>query len=446
MPRSFVLSALAMLFAAQAQGAPPSPIQVSLRFLRAPSKRTPGKRVFLPAGFRYLQKLTQPPPGRWKLPELRAEIPVFSLLDLAGKKHLLVLDKKSPKSSFYDRLYIDADGDGDLTGDLALDASSTRTGGNLKLAMFQPIQLELSLPGGKGPYVFRIYAYMRPVTSTPGKKQGKQQRLRGMTFYMTPLCAYGGSFQLEGKTYRILLADTNADGWFGSEKEVSTGYGRKKRDLVYISRGTRITYQDGMEAQGLLGLGTRLFRPRFRQAEGKLTLEPLGGTTARLRLPMRVSRLVLLPAGASAGIMWFDPAGEIAVPPGAYRLGSYQALREDDGGNQWILRAAGDKKTPPVTARPAGTADLRFGEPFVPKVAVYARFPKLLRARSVAARLTFLLLGSGGERVTDIRSMTYKKSSVPRSPRSRYRPLEPTYKILELPSLSLAAQGSFHYG
>ncbi len=446
MRKIFLLPVLAGLLAASGRAAPPGPIEIPLQFLETPAKGKIRKRLFIPAGIRYLKKLLRPPAGKWKLPELHAGTPVFSVLNLAGKKHILVLDKKSPKSSFYDRLYLDSDGDGDLAEEKAVEALPSPRRGSYRFANFPPIRIELSLPGGKAPYVFRVTAYMRPLASIAGKKPAGSRRLMGMTFYMMPLCAYAGTFRFDGRTYRILLADTNADGRFGVGEEVSTGRGRKKRDLVYISKNANITYFDGMEAQGLLGIGKTLFRLRFRQARGRLFLDPLQGAAARARLPMKVTRLVLVPAGESQGIMWFDPSGEISLPPGSYRLGSYQASRKDDGGNEWILRATAAKGAPAFTAKPGETASLRFGEPFVPKVAVYARFPRLLRALSVTARLSFTLLGAGGERVTDIRSLTYEKSSVPRSPRNRYRPLEPTYKIIELPSLAVAAQGSFHYG
>ncbi len=449
MQRFFLLPVLAGLFAASAQAAPPSPIEVPLQFLRRPARRKgkpPARRVFIPPGIRYLDKGLQPPPGEWKLPEFKSDAPVYSLLTLAGRKYLLVLDKKDEKSPFYDRLYLDADGNGDLTDDPPVDAPASPRRGPYLFADFPSIDLEIPLPGGKAPYAFTVRAYRRPLPSTAGKRPTRQQWLMRMNVYMTPDCAYAGRMELQGKTYRILMADTNGDGRFGSKEKVLIGFGRKRADLVYISGTGKINYQDGMEAQGLLGLGDRLFRLRFRRIEGKLLLDPLPEAAARLRLPMKVTRLVLAPAGRSAGILWFDPGGEIALPAGAYRLGSYQALREDDGGNEWILLAAGAKDGPALTAKAGKTLTLRFGEPFVPRVGVYARFPKLLWSRSVAARLSFTLLGAGGERVTDIRSMTYKKSAVPRSSRSRYRPLEPTYKILELPSLRVAAQGSFHYG
>ena len=161
---------------------------------------------------------------------------------------------------------------------------------------------------------------------------------------------------------------------------------------------------------------------------------------------MKVEKLVLLSAEKGPGITWFSPPGELRLPPGAYRLGSYQANRKDDGGNEWILRAGATKSSPRLALEAGEKGKLPFGEPYLPEVTVRARFAKTPKGKAVTAGLSFTLLGAGGEKVTDIRSSTFRDSSVPRSPRSKYRPLEPTYKILELPSLQVAAQGSFHYG
>ena len=439
--------ALAGLLLTPAPAAPPGTIEVPLHFQKRLSAGTPGKRVFIPSGIRYLDKLLQPPPGKWKLPRFSAETPVFSPISLAGRSYLMVLDKKTPESPFFDRLYLDADADGDLTDDPPIDALPSQRRGSYYFANFPPIELNLRLPGGKAPYTFTVRAYMRPTFSTKGKISSKKQRVKGMSLYMTPSCAYAGSFRLNGKDFRILLADTNADGRFGSGEEVTIGFGRKRRDLVYLSRTAAITYQDGLEAQGVLGLGSRLFRVRFRQTEAKLTLVPLENATGKLDLSMDVKRLVLSSGEKGLGIMWFDPPRVLPLPPGSYRLVSYQAARKDDGGNEWVLRASFTPgKAPLATVTAGGKALLRFGEPFTPKVAVYARFPKKAKKGAVTARLSFTLTGIAGEKVTDLRSTTYKKSSVPRSASRKYRPKEPSYEVLDLPSLAVAARGSFHYG
>ncbi len=429
-----------------AQAEPGRTLEIPLKFLKAGTGKSPRRRVFLPSGVRFLSKSFEKPQGEWRLPKFHTARPVYSFLTLAGKKHLLVLDTKAPRSAFYDRLYFDADGDGDLTDETPTDAR-TSPRSRTPFSNFPPIDVEMEIPGGKAPYCFQVMAYKTVTFRRTGTKGEPLQELRKVILYARTACAYRGEFRLNGKTYRVLLADSNVDGIFGSPDEVPVGRGRKAQDLIYLAEGKPLSYRDGMTAQGTLGIGAGIFRISFDQARARLLFTPLSESPARLRLTMAVSKLVLLPGKGGKGILWFDPPEEIALPPGTYRLGSYQATRKDDGGNEWVLQAKASKNTPLVEVKPGRKgAVLRFGEPYTPKIRVVARFPRVAKKKSVTARLAFTLVGAGGERVTDLRSMTYKKSKIPRSRKNRYRPLEPSYEIRELPSLSPAAKGSFHYG
>ena len=139
------------------------PIEVPLTWSLRPAEG----RVFFPLGCARLEKSLVAPEG-WKLPPLVSTIPAFGKLRLGDRDFLFVLDRSDPKEPFYDRLFFDRTGDGDLTDDLPLDADAARGqrgGFNAERkvwfyhATFTSPLVEIPVDGRSQPYAFRATAY-----------------------------------------------------------------------------------------------------------------------------------------------------------------------------------------------------------------------------------------------------------------------------------------------
>jgi len=467
-----LLHALMLLAAVSAPAPARDAVVVHMDFVKFPERMT----SYLPMGIAYLDKAADPPPGEWKLPAFQSRVPIFSRIRLGDENRLLVLDRKKGREGFYDRVWFDADGDGDLTDDPPIDGKAAERGNGFFFTQFPSVDTTITVDGEKTPYSFRLRLYGRGKTAkltAPGKKAGTlagtaggrtsdsspdraadaegpsaEEIIGSTTFYLTSNCVLEGKLALGDETYRVILGDNDADGRFGeSYAPPAPGKARVRNDTLFITTKDKVSYQDGMEIGGLLGIGERLFRVAIDAPGRKFTLLPATKNLGKVKLPMAVERIFLAAAEGGESAMFLDPGTAVALPAGRYRLGGYLALREDDGGNAWRLKAAAQPGTSSTIAVAAGKKTaLPFGEPFTPSVA----------ARPLSGsgggdggagdlRLSFSLLGTGRERVTDLRSLTNEKSGAARSSKRTMSPLEPHYTITPATG-GKAAEGNFQYG
>ncbi len=397
-----------------------------------------------------LARWTRPPAGNWKLPSFRAPNPLFSMVSLGGSRHLLVLDKKNPRAPFYDRLFFDSNGDGDLTNDPVVKGRTFSRGLGFFYATFPPLEVKLRLPGGPAPYRLEIRAHKRP-SFRGGRRTGRSGGIDDVSLFMLTACDYTGTLRVGSRTYKLALADSNGNGIFGDRlhpnqatplaQEVS-----RKSDRLFLGPGPSLSPLEDLRTSGFLGIEGLLYQVRFNQPRGKLLLEPLPAPRGRLAFPLAPDRIKLFGLEGAPDILYLEAGREIRVPLGSYRLGCYVLSRKDDGGNIWTLKAKAPPSAPPVKAREDKAEMLFFGPPYTPVVRVRARFPRRLRRRKVTAHLEFGVLGSGGEEVFFLSSPANRPSSIPRSKKLPDLPREPAFTILELPGETQVASGNFEYG
>jgi len=155
------------------------------------------------------------PEGLKKAPNLAA--PLYGAIEFGGAPHLVVLDEPDGKNA---TLYVDANGNGDLTDDPATkwDKRELKMPDGKTLYQYMG---EFTLPLGAGdkPEMVSLGAY-RFDKNDPQRAQLKD------TFLYYADYAYEGDVTLGGKTYHALLTDDLASGDFrGSKKEGAGGSG-----------------------------------------------------------------------------------------------------------------------------------------------------------------------------------------------------------------------------
>ncbi len=398
-----------------------------------------------------LARWKTPPPGRWRLPSFQARTPVFSMVYLAGRPYLLVLDKKKSTHPFYDRLYFDTDGDGDLTDSPPLEGKAFSRGMGFYYSIFPPLELALPISGAKVPYRLEIRAHKRASFQGFRGRGGRSASVEDVALFMVTSCQYRGTLRWGGKTFHLALTDANGDGIFGdapagSSRPQGAQEPSHREDRLYLGAGPDLSLMEDLRTSGLLSMGGVLHKVLFDQAEGRLTLEPIPAPGARLAFPVKTERLKIFGLEGAKDILFLGAGLEEPVPPGLYRLGCYVLAKKDGGGNTWILKAKAPPGAPPVRAGSSPPEKMVFGEPYTPVVHVRARFPRRLRRRVVTANLEFQVLGAGGEEVFHLSASTDHPSEIARSVKLPRLPLEPRFTILELPGGKTAAQGEFEYG
>ena len=85
-----ITQTLLMLALSLNSGADSAAIDIPLKYMKYPEKRT----SYLPTGIVHPEKRDTLPEGEWKLPELKCESPVYALVRLGDRDLLFILDKK----------------------------------------------------------------------------------------------------------------------------------------------------------------------------------------------------------------------------------------------------------------------------------------------------------------------------------------------------------------
>jgi len=420
------------------------PIEVPLEFTRRP-ERPPYR--FLPMGLVPLEKRFEAPAG-WKLPRLTSTTPIFALVRLGDGKRLLVLDKPSAEFPFYDRLHFDLNGNRDLTDDRPVIGMSNagRAGYDRSrrvwhfYSTFRPPAVQVTSKGRSHTHAFRFTAYYssRPGERGPDDPPPDREIAAGLTLNLMTDGAYTGRFELDGRTYHVIFGDNDANGCFGDPANAD-GPSRLRYDRLYLAPSPKMTYYDGFEVGNLLWLEGRLYEVSACTAEKRLRLVPRAEEgLGTLHLPLETERIMFVSEDPAHRVMAFRPGRSVRLPAGRYRVGAYQAERDDDGGNAWRLRTTGPSSGPLTEVRAGEETTIRFGEPFVPTV----RMKKLPDGK---AGLTLEVRGVAGERLAGLKCTGNRPSRIERSRKKPVFPREATYEIVA-PDGTVAASGVFEYG
>jgi hypothetical protein len=425
---------------------------------------------FQPSGYAFPQTQTQPPSGEYKLPELKAKQAAYVTLPLGGKDRLAVLDKASADDKFFSRLYFDANGNADLTDDPPIDGKVELSPDRAN-ADFGTIDLTLEQEGK--PYKYALKATCYYYGSPPSEFSADMMR-NMLRLQLRPVAHYAGSFEQDGKTYRVALGDANCDGTFTDKLAPAEGT-MSDGSLYFRGDSFNISSEEMMKDAKtfLLGdqllVGKQLYDVAIDIPGAKLTLTPAEGARGTLRLPQPVKRIELI-SDRQKAVMCVDSGDSLELPEATYAPYEYSLEREAAGG-KWSLTCKATQATTGTRVTAGAQATLAMGEPFRTGIDVPAWERQNMRMMSTQApekkggilswftgsrsdstpqqpkrsvRLEMRLTGAGNESVTNLQ-LVDGKSSIEMSPTNRNQPKEPTYRIMK-PDGELLAQGSFEYG
>jgi len=410
-------------------------------------------RGFQPQSYTGIEKLTEPPPGNWKLPKLVAKIPIYVLIRLSDAKYLMVLDQKDAGDNFYNRLYFDANGNSDLTDDPVIDGTIRSFGEFSNQCGFPFIDTTYRVEGKTLPYRFAVFAhcyYQEP----KNKELTKEVIMRQLQLNISPKCAYKGEIELNGQKYQFILYDDNGNGIFGEALSIPKNYKEAysynnqiypSADSLYLRKDTNFTWYDEQSCTNKIYLEGKLYDFAINLPQGKMILTPTTENLCSVQLPMDVERLALYREDGKGSINVYTARGEIKISAGNYLVLSYCTFRKDSMGDLWWLQANATVDSSWVTVTPVTPASLAFGEPFSPKVEIPKWSLQQFKLNPTNIRLEMAILGAGSERVTNISHISGDKTDIPLAERSKSLPKEPTYTISTMDG-AIVAQGRFEYG
>ncbi len=339
-------------------------------------------------GYQFMQPSSTKPEGV-KLPSLKSDRPLF--LDwktpmVAPGKIWMAFDKSNPKGE-YDRLYLDANANGDLSDDPVYQPYRRES----SMSYFGPVKVVFA--AADGPITYHLSMELRTYS-------GRTDCL------LSPACWYEGQITVGGAKKRCMLIDHNVNGAFND----------KSRDYSQSDR-IRLGEQSGYEG-GAVGnyveVDNKLYKVEIARDGACLTL------TEAKDVPHGVVRLAdnittVIASGENGSFVRQPERGVCKLPVGEYRVDSWTIARKDDGGAKWEMKGT----MPPsgsggFTVAADKEASLAFGEPIYSTV-------QTTKSGSIYA-FEQKLQGRQGERVVLTRN-----GSQPPPPRLHIRNRDGTY-------------------
>jgi len=425
-------------------------VEVPLKYEKYPDKT----KSFYPSGTAVLQKTIKPPNGEWKIPELKSEHPLYALAKLGDKECLFIMDRQNTDDFFYNRLYYDANGNNDLTDDPVIDGALRGSPNDRSVSVnFPVVDTTIEVDGKSLPYSFRPALNGYSLKQLEKNGYTKLNVNRYINLYLRINCTYSGEFQINGKSYRVVLGDRNCNGRF-NDKLTLPDYSKfaqanrririyPQGDIFFITGSEKIDMFDEQTLGDWLLVNNKLYSVNINTAEGKMTLTPVTEKLVPLKLAMKTERISLCMEDNKQSMMIYQPGKEIRIPQGKYRFLAYEAFKKDDQGDLWRLCAAATLKSPIVTVDGSSKSVLEFGEPYMPIVDVR----RIGEKSSNRASLAFNVEGKGKEFLTDLSHISGDKTKIQLSEEEglEHRPKAPTYKIVKADG-EVVKQGSFEYG
>ncbi|MCU0914859.1 MAG: hypothetical protein MUC88_09880 [Planctomycetes bacterium] len=341
-------------------------------------------------GYLYTQ-LSSAQPRDVKLPQLAGDQPLFLewVTPMAASGRVWIVFDKSKGKGDYDRLYLDANANGDLSDDPACPPYRRES----MMAYFGPVKVVFA--SADGPITYHLNLEIR---SYPGQSP---------MCLMSPGGWYEGPITVGGVKKQCLLIDHNVNGTFNDK---SADY--SKSDRIRIG-------EPGRAEAGAVGkyieVDNKLYQVEVARDGAFVTLAPAGQVPyGAVRLSEGVTTVTV--AGENGSFVRKPENGIIKLPVGAYQVDSWSVSKKDNLGATWELRgmlppgAAGGT----LTAAQDQEASLSVGEP----VYSMAQVSQSGSTYSFSQRLE----GRQGERIVLTRN-----GSQPPAPKLRIRSRDGTY-------------------
>ena len=293
-------------------------------------------------------------------PKYVFQAPFRGVVKLAGRSYGFALDAAGAKAVGYDRLYFDANGNGDLTDDPKVSATeAAQTGPTVSQSQFPRVNVTLDVGGEKVEHAFMLGV----VCSLAG---GKFQA----TASVYSAVAREGYVTQGKKRTKVLLVDGNSNGRFDDVVSVNPNGSLAEGDLLLINPNTK----KGPSADGMgtdrnlvaktVCIGRSFYRMSVAPDGGKLKLEP-----TQLQLGCVVSaghsyRAVLSSDDFGVVVITGARGQKVVLAEGTWKVINYILDATGAGGKRTAVEASYGNNQPTVTVEKGETAELPFGGAF----------------------------------------------------------------------------------
>jgi hypothetical protein len=288
-------------------------------------------------GYQYLQPSSGKPEGL-KLPEFKSGEPLF--LDwktpmVASGKIWIAFDKSNPKGQ-YDRMYLDANGNGDLSDDPVYQPYRRES----NLSYFGPAKIVFA--ASDGPITYHLSVEFRTYS-------GQTNCL------LSPGGWYEGQITVGGVKKRCTLIDHNVNGTFNDK---SADYSQSDR----IRIGEKAGYEGGAVGN-YLEMDGKLYKIEIARDGACVSLtEAKDVPYAPVRVADDITSLIV--SGENGSFIRTPEKGVIKLPVGAYRVESWAIARKDNAGAKWEMKGTlSSGGSGSFTAAQDKEITLPFGEP-----------------------------------------------------------------------------------
>jgi hypothetical protein len=332
-------------------------------------------------GYQYLQPSSAKPEGV-QLPSLKSDQPLF--LDwktpmVASGKVWMAFDKSNPKGE-YDRLYLDANANGDLSDDPVYQPYRRES----NMSYFGPVKVVFA--ASDGPITYHLSAELRADS-------------RQANCLLSPACWYEGQITVGGIKNRCMLIDHNVNGAFNDK---SRDYSQSDRIRLGEQSGSGpqtqsvafgVPYEGGAVGH-YIEVDNKLYKVEIARDGACLTLtEAKDVPYGTVRLADNITTVIA--SGENGSFLRQPEKGVLKLPAGEYRVDSWTIARRDAGGAKWEMKgtlpAAGSGG---FTVASDKEVSLPFGEPIYSTVqttksgSIYAFEQKLLGRQGERVVLT----------------------------------------------------------
>jgi hypothetical protein len=301
-------------------------------------------------------KMTSDAPPGVAMPKFNDTVPLFGqwFTPMTKSGHFWFALDRSVKGGYYDRLYIDANGNAKLTDETSVAARQA----DKYRSEFGPVKVLLE--GDDGPVTyhldFRFYNY-----------QGNRD------MNIASACWYEGTVTVDDKKWQCILVDYNSNGTFND-----TSSNLDDIDRIGIAPPAPSTSAKAANADNGM---TMYFAGKYIDIDGKyyhpapardgacITFTPMTNVPmGSVRIAKEITRVT---AGGENGLLPIRAVdGQGKLPVGKYRIYEWAIVRKDADGVSWKLRGSGFGNSGDFEAAEGKEAALGMGEPVAAALSV----------------------------------------------------------------------------
>jgi hypothetical protein len=353
-----------------------------------------------------------------KEPKYNTPFPFRGVAKLGSKKYGFALDVVG-KAIGYNRLYFDANANGDLTDDKPISAATVNcpSPGMLQ-SQFPRVDVTLDVAGKTFDYAFLLSAICR-----------KSATESYATVSLYSAAVREGCLVQGAKRTKLLLLDHNSNGRFDDTISLGARGVPAEGDLLLINPNpknnlsTDATMSSDRNFIGkVVCLGKSFYRMEISPAGDHVKLTPAELALGKVTNPSPAYRAVLFCKDYGVVMIGGMRNQKIPLPEGSWKVVNYTI--NAGGAGTAVAATLGDRATP-VTVSKAETVTLPFGGPFHATVT----------ANRIGANKVFLslaIVGAAGEQCTSF----YVNGKRPPSPQF----------IIKNEDGQIVHQGRFEYG